>query len=323
LNRLRETVVKRDESLIYIRDTLIPSLSTELQAMYQAAGQAYQKIRSVGMQTVDPDVPGLVFFIGNMARGFTNPDSIAIMKDNFTSYQESRTTCVIDIVKIQAAGWCLACDPEFESKRVSADGIDFSDALVKTLTDSCYSSIRRADIMNTYFSFYQMSFFLGDITAALNKIAEGDMTGTDLKNIANASPAIPQDIYYRPITSPTSQTCSVVTCPWIETDLFKKGKLEENTLAFGGNIPESARRMLREGLSGRTLTAGTWSPDIDEAGVTVTFENSPVIGGGSNNGGSNNDDDSDGDDDDNNGSVLQKGVTRGLVVLLSVLLIFS
>jgi len=273
LNRLRSSAAQRDESLIYIRDTLIPSLNGELQVMYQASYQAFMKLMM--SPPVNFTVMGAVQYYAQMARGFTDPQSIEIMKDNFTSYQASRTACVINIVKIQAAAWCLACDPEFESKGVSEDGIEFSENLVETLTDSCYYFIDRARILSTYFSFNEISPLLPNITAALNKIAAGDMTGgSELVTIAQATPVVPQDVFYRPVSFP--QNCNVFSCQRIATDLFEQGKVDEDALAFGGVIPEStsSRRMLG-GKANRVLTQGSWDPDMDEAGVIVTFEDSP------------------------------------------------
>ena len=74
----------------------------------------------------------------------------------------------------------------------------------------------------------------------------------------------------------------------------------------------SGKRMLREDSSNRALTEGPWVPDPDEAGVTVTFEDSPQV-----------DEGDQGDQGHENGSMLGKRMTGGFVVLERTILIFS
>jgi len=314
LKKLSSAVGNRDQSLIKIRKDVLPSLTGKLASLKDAANKAAAKIQEItaagGSGDMETDIMNAIVLAmamvySEMAKQLT--DSLSVLRDDFTDYQKARSTCVVDIVKIQAAAWCLACDPEYTSKGVSVSGIEFPDNLVQTLTDSCTSYFTGAVTQSMIFSIGLMSDYLSGITAAFKKVANGNANGaqdfmTALTEMAVSQASLASDSM--PVELPSG--CTEDECDWIATTMFKGGELDVTSLTLGGSEKSSGlgTRRLEEELKtqkGRMLT-NSWDPDTDEAGVTVTFSTNP---GGV----------------DNSSGVGYKSVIGGLVVLLGVLLI--
>jgi len=331
IKRLTSAVAKRDQSLIDIRKNVIPNLNGKLESMKEASNRAVSKLQAslgdmkgssnstdLGTVIMNALVMGMVQAYGEMARVLT--DNLSAMRNNFTDFQKYRTACVIDIVKIQAAAWCLACDPEFTSKGVTYEGIEFSTNLKQTLTDSCFNYFSGSAMQSMIFSINLIGSSLSSITSAMNKIARGDPNGSTEFMTAIMTSSVSQssmDESRVPISFP--EDCDADECEWIAATLFKGGKLDESSLSMGGEVGDSSSssssgsssgsgfnfgggRRLAEARPKRVLTEGSWDPDTDEAGVSVTFEDNPG-------------------NVDNSSAGLFKGIIGGLVVLLSVLLI--
>jgi uncharacterized membrane protein YgcG len=335
IKRLTSAVGKRDQSLVDIRKNVIPNLNGKLQSMKQASTRAVAKLQAslgdtktgespdLGSVMMNALVMGMVQAYGEMATMLT--ENLSTMRNNFTDFQKDRTACVVDIVKIQAAAWCLACDPEFTSKGVSYEGIEFSTNLKQTLTDSCFNYFSGSAMQSMIFSINLIGSSLSGITSAMNKIARGDpngatefMTAIMTSSVSSSS----MDESSIPISFPGD--CDADECEWIASTLFKGGKLDESSLSMGGSVGESSsgsssgsssssgsgsfgfdfggKRRLAEARPKRILTEGEWDPDTDEAGVSVTFEDNPG-------------------NVDNSSAMLFKSILGGLIVLLSVLLI--
>ncbi len=318
LSELKADVSKRDQSLIRIRTHVLPSLSSELNTLKDLANkvatnlQAHLDAGGSGNYTSDLKTSfaiSLASGLAETARSLT--DDISTLKSNFPLYQNARSACVIEMVKTQAAAWCLACDPEYTSKGVSGSGIALSDTLVQTLTGTCYAYLTDSSSQSAVFSLNLMKNYLQNFTDVFTNVVTYDSSAPIEQLTAWVLDAFlrMEDSVYSPdnaslpIQFPSD--CESSGCNWIATTLFKGGQLSETILALGGAVQtESVESRLQEiRVNGRMLGT-SWSPDSDEAGVSVTFEDNP------------------GNVDNNsNSGVLFKGVMGGLVVLLSVLLI--
>jgi len=312
LKKLSSAVGKRDQSLIKIRKDVLPSLSGKLSSLEDASAKAAAKIQKImaaggsGDATTDMMnalVLAMAMVYEQMAKQLT--DSLSAIKDDFTDYQKARSTCVVDIVKIQAAAWCLACSPEYTTEGVSASGIEFSDNLIQTLTDSCTAYFTGAVTQSVIFSVDLMASYLSSITSAFKDVANGDEDGaTNFMTALTKMAASQAELSSASMPVELPSGCTADECDWIATTMFKGGVLDETSLTLGGTEKSSGlgnRRLEEVKVNNRMLT-NSWDPDTDEAGVTVTFSDNP---GGV----------------DNSSGALFKGMIGGLIILLGVLLI--
>jgi len=315
IKSLTSAVAKRDKALLSIRKDTLPSLSGKLASLKEASSKAVAKLEEtlanggsgdMGTDLMNAIVMAMAMAYGEMAKMLT--DNLSSVKSGLPDYQKARTACVIDIVKIQAAAWCLACDPEFTTKGVSLSGIEFSSNLKQTLTDSCFAYFTAAATQSMLFSMNVLSSQMSAITAALNKVAKGNANGANEFMTAFMTVSITEaslDASAIPVGFPDD--CDEDECEWIPDTLFKGGELDEASLTLGGAVESNSGESGGLVVNGanRILTAGSWDPDADEAGVTVAFEDNP----------------GNVDNNSDNSAGLFKNVVGGLVVLLSVLLI--
>jgi len=330
IKRLTAAVAKRDVSLIDIRKNTLPSLDGKLRAMKQASltaitaiGQSMSNIGGTTGEGGSSNGGGLVDAMnimllaiiqgyGEMATILT--DNLGTLQSNFTDYQEHRASCVVNIVKIQAAAWCLACDPNWIEQGIDVKGaLTFSTELTQDLTDSCYDYFAGAASQSMIFGINMISSSLSAMTNAMNKIAKKDPAGSTELFTAIASSAINGAVDASQIPIDFPKDCNRDKCNWISASLFNNGKLDEDSLSRGGALDESdddTGNGGNTGIDGRRLTGSEnkrvlsqdgWNPDPDEAGVTVTFEKNP------------------GNVD--NSAFIYKSIMGGLLVLLAVILI--
>jgi len=330
IKRLTSAVAKRDVALIDIRKNTLPSLDGKLRAMKQASmnaiialGQSMGNNAGVGGTSGEgglEDVFGNIMILaiiqgyGQMATILT--DSLGTLQSNFTDYQAHRAACVVNIVKIQAAAWCLACEPNWAEQGLDVKGaLTFSTELTQTLTDSCYNYFAGAASQSMIFGINMISSSLSAMTSAMNKVARNDPKGSVELMTAMASSAISGSIDSSKIPIDFPEDCDRDACSWIAQSLFENGKLHEDSLTMGGSLDSDDSSNSGSGTGSdtgsgsgtgtdngkRMLVQDGWNPDPDEAGVTVTFEKNPG--------------------NVNNSASLYKSIMGGLLVLLAVILI--
>jgi len=293
IERLTTLVSKRDISWIQKRNDILKHRET-YDRLGIAAERARNTIEAQGNYSRDRDSPsgyahiaGYIFWRANSVI-----ENITDIQSNFTLYQEKRRECIIEMVKTQAAAWCLACDPYVGSKGLSGGILNFSDELQNRIISSCSEFIDLAFYQDLILSLHYMRAGLSGMIDGLGKIINGDFEGgVETFSLAmNASfslnPPPDEEKTIRHIW------CSPYACPWIFTDLFYNGKINETLLAAGGEIISATRanqifgrvsirikerdnKDAFENIVNRKLSGGGWSPDVDEAGVDVEFSVNP------------------------------------------------
>jgi len=230
-------------------------------------------------------------------------DQLPLLKTNFNTYQTSRATCIVEMVKLQAAAWCLSCDPEYSLKGVDSSGyIQFSTELQQRLNSACYQYLSSSNDQNVLLLVNTLSSRLEAFSNSLDQISNNDLSGftnlhTALDELYNPSPLATSQ---QPASLPS--TCTSINCEFIWTSIFSQGKINENILAAGGQLSSqqngvsvasflvSGNRSLRKDsesivrrkLSRRNLNSIGWNPDSDEAGIEIKFEIDPANVGNEN-----------------------------------------
>jgi len=220
-------------------------------------------------------------------------ENMTSLQSNFTLYQQKRSECVIELVKTQAAAWCLACDPLAGSKGLSGGLLSLGYELQERIIGSCGEFIVLAAEQSIFLSLYYMSAALNGMANALERIGNGDLDGGVegffLAMTASSSLAPPSLDEQKVVELPSY--CTKSQCSWIFEKLFYNGKINETLLAAGGELSSDTSgtgdmftRLLRERddeedvedvIVGRKLQSGGWNPDVDEAGVNITFSTNP------------------------------------------------
>jgi len=208
--------------------------------------------------------------------------------------------------KLQAAAWCLACDPNYAARGVSnvsnAGNIELSDNLCTRLQSSCYDFVSQAASQSALLSVRSLSSNLANMTLGLQRIMANDSTGIDTLATAQDTSTSAQTAG-APSSTPVARPpdCNgTASCPWICNRLFTpQGQVNETLVSVGGQIGDdttttttTSSRLLQQQIEEgsvvknklfkrRTLQAAEWNPDQDEAGVEVTFADDPASVDGS------------------------------------------
>jgi hypothetical protein len=298
---LEKAVAARDKFLIDTRRDFIPTIRGTLTRLQQAGKKASE---ALGQTVTTPgDGAGSTFNL-NTDSGLSGglgamADSLTTgydeLKKNFLVYQKQRSECVTEMIQLQASAWCLACDPNFQTKGVSFSSVALSTETCTRLTSSCYKFLSLSAAQNVILSLKYMAPLLEAYTVAMEKIAakkiaEGmsELLKVGLEGASNVK--IPTNEVELPTTMPLR--CTATSCDFIcDTLITKKGILNEKLLAAGGLINTvtsdtgSVRLLLEEDdeeayeevrkPKNRMLAGETWAPKADEAGVTVTFSENP------------------------------------------------
>ena len=285
ITRLMNIVAERDKFMIQTRKSLLDMIPT-----FQRLGDAAYDAVIVLRKSIEE--PGETFPIFNMlvlamaqtlgkfSEYFS--DNYSEFKNNFLDYQKTRSTCVVELAKVQAAAWCLACDPSYPQNGLNGNmELEIGEEAQKRILGSCYKFILRSDSQNSILFLHYLRGAFEKMITALEKIAEEDMTGVQdfIMAFSQATNDVPHSNDAKePVKLPDD--CTPAYCPWIFTKLFANGVLNETLLAAGGAFEafefESSQssRILDE--DGRVLqNNGQWNPEDDEAGVNVTFEENP------------------------------------------------
>ena len=218
----------------------------------------------------------------NIQQMFTIAETVTtqldLLVESMSNFQASRTSCITTIVRLQAAVWCLACDPNYASKGVSAGPtLTISDDLCDTIESSCYNYISLGAYQSLLLQFRALLTVFQRINTALYKIANGAVSVT----INLEPPSMPADDAMKP-TIITDDCTDVNNCGWSCTNFIKvTGMLDERALGngglFGNYLMTGSRRLTGEDNNVRVLTSSSgWNPDLDEAGVDVSFNDNPA-----------------------------------------------
>lgn len=287
--RLKDSVVTRDKAISEARDQLLPAFSQSVKKLQDAVNKMASNPQLIGADTAILTAITTAFD----ALGQEANNGAAGLKKSFGGFQKSRTSCVVEILKLQSAAFCLACDPAYASKGVAADGsITFSDKVCKRLQSSCFSFVTAAAAQSQLLAIKTMAEMIDKLTTAIAKVAKGDTSGaTDMVGVFSSYSL--SETPTAPVQVPDK--CTASDCQWICKNLLVKGKLQETTLVIGGSVTDptgmtpsgtGGKRLLVEAEEGsvvksklgknRILASNEWDPDQDEAGVTVTFQDDPA-----------------------------------------------
>ena len=215
-------------------------------------------------------------------------ENIDSLKATFTTYQKSRTTCVVELIRLQSAAWCLACDPYSTTKGFSAATrtISISEKVCNRLQDSCFNFVSSASDQNVILTASYMSDLFDSFAILIKALLTGDTSemsqfSSDETN-ESGSPSSPEET-----PSEIPDDCTSENCDWICESLFVAGQVDQETLAAGGSIQSdttNGRLLLQDMAQGtknirnfphRMLGGSEFNPDADEAGVTVNFQDDP------------------------------------------------
>jgi len=288
LERLSETVVARDKYLIQIREELYDN-RTKVENFikaFEAAWAIYSEDYENG--DLNSDVDDIISI-----SAFLNETSYSFYKDteafiaNFTEFQKSRSTCFVEMVRSQAASWCLACDPNVEDY-LDGSYLKFASEFQTRVIDACYDYL---DLSVSQSLIIFSKFFapgIENLTLWLENAAQGnEISNEETSNFL-------YDVFYssmieeseNPARYPAVEfVCdSSQECDFIFDYIFYQGLLDENLLIVGSwygmarilRMKEnlgSKRLEVSQVLRSRKLQGGSdgWNPDSDEAGVQAEF----------------------------------------------------
>ena len=305
--RLTESVAKRDIFLVDIRTKVIPKLQNKFQSLKNHAEKAIKTLNkknnkgekkthekgdtSDTTETTDnTEAIAMIQKFGDMKDQLGN--LVPKAKSEFAHFQQLRAKCIVKLVKIQAAAWCLACDPDYSSKGITAGSLELSHGLKQSLISSCLKYFTHSEKQNRLLSFSYLSDSLDTLITGLKSIANGTQEDTgDFESAAIDSEFNSMNVTeetQKPVYFPAN--CTEDSCDWIELALFVAGEIKEDLLAAGGSFyeedegsddeeedddeetedDEETRRLLR----GRMLQSG-WNPDVNEAGIDVQMQINP------------------------------------------------
>lgn len=315
---LTAAVVKRDTAIVDLRDETMPTLSKKLETLQTNAAAALVKIDAAIAAANDredetkvkpyelTDAKTLATNLETLAEDAI--DNLADITEGFTAFQKARTVCVKDLLDIQAAAMCLACDPTADDQGLEANGaIKLSDETCSRLKGSCYEYVTASVAQSDLLAVGWISAIIDELNAALEDVAE-DANEAGLQALADAVQPAEDDVDGEASPVATPALCTKEDdCDWICTSLFVEGKIVEDLLVLGGAADPTplvattpvARRLQDE-----------WTPAANEAGVTIEFEDDPA--------GLNSDD----DDDDTLTPAAAGIIKSGFVCVIALLSVF-
>jgi len=280
--RLTDSVAKRDKFLVETRTKTIPKLQDKFQSLKDKAEKAVKNLqdkikKNSGNAASVADTVTAIQGFGDMKDSLNS--LVPKAKNDFAKFQRFRATCIVKLVKIQAAAWCLACDPDYATKGISAGSLELSNGLKTSLINSCLNYFTHSSKQNSLLSFSYLSDSLDALITGLSALADGTSTdATGFESAATASEdagSAVTDVTQKPVYLPPD--CTESSCDWLESALFVAGKIKEDLLAAGGSFTEApTTRLLQKAkeedvsLRGRMLAAG-WSPSDGDSGVEVSM----------------------------------------------------
>lgn len=296
---LTKIVSARDKFFIEARKVAV-RLNTTIERLKNATEKGLSKIQQAASSATGNDaltytvVAAMAQVFAEMGSGMI--ENLTQFQANFTTYQESRKTCVTSISNILAASWCLACHPDSSSLGLddSNEEITLHADLKSKLTEDCAPFIILSASQNSMIVIYYLSGIFSGMANGMEEIANGNVQNGAMsffQSIAAAAQntAEPSDANQIPAQLPDG--CDGSSCDWILTAIFNSGKINQTNLAAGGEVAMQSidiqmRRLLTEEDDDddddgqdddrRVLSSGTWDPSSDDAGVTVEFETNPA-----------------------------------------------
>jgi len=303
ISRLTESVAKRDIFLFDVRTKVIPKLQNKFQSLKNNAEKAIKTLNKKSHTKGNKKTADTT----DTSDTTDNSEAIAViqkfgdMKDQLgklvpkakaemAHFQQFRAKCVVKLVKIQAAAWCLACDPDYTSKGITAGSLELSHGLKQSLISSCLKYFTHSERQNSLLTFSYLSDSLDSLISGLKAIANGTEEETgDFESVAIESEFNSWNVTddtQKPVYFPAN--CTSDSCDWIELALFVAGEIKEDILAAGGSFypedeasdddaeddeDESGDEETRR-LRGRMLQSG-WNPDENESGIEVHMQVNP------------------------------------------------
>jgi len=298
VSRLKEMVKERDLYLMNTLEELVPQYLSLNKKFNDTIGAAFTKV-----QATNPSeylkLLSLVNLVAPKALKFE------LMRNTFstilTSFQKARVTCVTRMIRIQAAAWCLACDPNYSTQQgVGATGsVVLASKICNRIKRGCYDYMEYSNELSLILEANTLLSIYTELVDNLEDIAN---TGTVPDIDLTSSFSITGD-KERPTYIPS--TCPEDTyCDWFCTNLLNTNNatINESLVGNGGapfasdNLYQSEfysrlllennstgepdpedTRFLDENREMRMLSTLTWTTaDDDEAGVTVDFPQDPA-----------------------------------------------
>jgi len=191
------------------KDIYIDQLNSNFTSQYQEALANFSE-NDNAIANLEQNVPG----VGDPLRNQTNlfksiGDALNNLDNDFSgaliAYQQTRTFCFTTLLQIQAAAWCLACDPNYALQGVQSDGtVNPSPIVCNTIQSACSPFLDDAIALNPLFQAQQTYQRLLNIRAYLDEfrangnIAPNTTIENDILNSTNntertvSRPADPQ-----------------------------------------------------------------------------------------------------------------------------------
>jgi len=305
LARLTTSVSNRDKFIIQARKSAfaLRSALARIQAATPKASENLQNYNPVSDSNSGTSGSMDASFLLVIATGFGEVASslsgnLTELVGGFDSFQEKRKECVEQLVNLQTAAWCLACDPNSSNQGLGAETLTLNSALSEKLVTSCAPFIVLSAGQNAFIAIHLMSGLLNGMAGAMEKMAANDIEGglndfvmALFSMISSGAVSEPSSVDQKASTLPNG--CTETSCSWITESLFKHGQINETLLAAGGVIEESDSTS--GGISfGRLLIGkrhheddevvvkiaerklqGGWNPADDESGIEISFEANP------------------------------------------------
>jgi len=291
---LTDSVIKRDKAIIALRDTTIPALTKDLEALETNAKAALVKIVAAQQppagtredeSTVKPYTLEEANTLANNLETLAEEaiDNLGDATEGFTAFQKARTLCVNQLLNLQAAAWCLACDPTAKTQGVGdAGAITLSDDTCTRLQESCYEYVTASLTQSNLLTVGWISDIIDELNTALKAITDSTDEPTRTAALQKLSDAVEPaetkglDDALEP-SAPPKECTAEDKCAWICTGLFKAGVVDQNALVIGGQSTTPLVATTDVAPAGtRLLQASSWAPAEDEAGVVVDFEDDPA-----------------------------------------------
>jgi len=294
LTNLTSKVATRDTYLKNVQDNVLPGLKTSLASFSSTAGQFATTMAALGGggfgSNDTSDFTDAIGVFQNASKVITSLS--ANLKTDYTNYQKSRSSCVVEMVKLQSAAFCMACDPSATSKGYNSFGVDFSisDRVCNRLKDSCVSYIAAAGDQNTLIQASYGAAVITSLNTFMQTFSDPNAF-TDANAATTAAKLENFDVstIFSGIQKPASdlvapaapiEDCTSTSCDFVCGDLFYGAMLDQQALVLGGALVDmTSGRRLQQKLTranNRVLDSGSFDPDADEAGTTVTFEEDPA-----------------------------------------------
>ena len=267
---LSEKASKRDKYIWQTQHSRLSKLKTAAISFSEAADQALPLLVKINSGSVTR-LQQLI----TIAK--TVRDDSADLINSFSTYQQSRTKCIEELVFIHASLWCLACDPDYANQGVdSGPAISFDPSVSTKVVSSCYDYIANGADQSMLLQFRTLFTLFEDLTVVLNLIANGQI----YLNLNFALPTTSSDEYTQPNLLPDLCTSSSA-CTWAFENLLTVEGIDETLLGYGGGplgtifgLSSTTRRLQEKK---RILIGGTyWNPYQNKPLTDSSFSDNPA-----------------------------------------------